>query len=236
MTFINGVIALGGSITLLISKRNLQKTLLFLVSFSIGGLLGGVIFHLLPEALGGLTPFKTIAITIMGIMAFYLIEKYLHWHHCHKGKCDVHPYTNLILFGDAIHNFIDGLIIASSFLINIPFGILTSMLIILHELPQELGDFGVLVYGGMSKKKALIYNFISQLTAVLGGIVGYYFLEAHNYTIYLLPFAAGGFLYIAINDLTPEVFKKGKAIKKLPHIIAIILGLVIMLSAKILVG
>ncbi len=236
MTFINGVIALGGAITLLISKRNLQKTLLLLVSFSIGGLLGGVIFHLLPEALGELTPLKTIAITVTGIITFYLIEKYLHWHHCHKGKCDVHPYTNLILFGDAIHNFIDGLIIASSFLINIPFGILTSMLIILHELPQELGDFGVLVYGGLSKRKALIYNFISQLTAVLGGIVGYYFLEAHNYTIYLLPFAAGGFLYIAINDLAPEVFKKEKAIKKLPHIIAIILGLVIMLSAKILVG
>ncbi|MBR9703798.1 ZIP family metal transporter [Candidatus Pacearchaeota archaeon] len=236
MTIINGFIAFAGAFTLLISRKNLKKILLILVSFSIGALLGGAFFHLIPEALENLSILKTIIILLIGIIIFYLIEKYLHWHHCHKeGKCKQHPYTHLILYGDGLHNFIDGLIIASSFIISIPFGILTSLLIILHELPQEVGDFAILVYGGFTKKKALLYNFLAQLTAVLGGILGYFYLGLQNYAIYLLPFAAGGFIYIAVKDLIPEVFKERDKIKIIQNIIAIILGLLILISAKIFI-
>jgi|TARA_Y100000310_G_scaffold162257_1_gene162246 zinc and cadmium transporter len=180
---------------------------------------------------------KTIFIIIIGIIVFYLIERILHWHHCHKhGQCEEHPYTHLILYGDAIHNFIDGLIIAGAFLLSIPFGILTSLLIMAHELPQEIGDFGILVYGGFTKNKALFYNFLAQLTAILGGILGYYFLNLYSYAIYFLPFAAGGFIYIAVKDLIPEVFKQKTFKQTIINIIAIILGLLLLVSARVFVG
>ncbi len=237
MTFINGLLALTGVFTFLISKKSLNKILLFLVSFATGALLGGAFFHLIPEALEGLSLLKTFLLISSGFLLFFLIEKFLHWHHCHKtGKCEKHPFTYLILFGDGIHNFIDGLIIASSFLISIQFGIMTSLIIMTHELPQEIGDFGVLIYGGLTKTKALIYNFLSQLTSVLGGILGFYFLQINNYSIFLLPFAAGGFIYIAIMDLIPELFKEKNPIKITINLIAIVIGLLILISGKLLVG
>jgi len=237
MTSLNGLIALAGGFTLLLSKKSLDKIILILVSLAIGGLLGGAIFHFIPEALEKLSATLTILLIFTGLLIFYLTEKLLHWHHCHKnGKCKHQPVTHLILFGDGVHNFIDGLVIAASFLISIPLGILTSILIMAHELPQELGDFGVLVHGGFTKSKALFYNFLSQLTAILGGVLGYFFLSLKDYSIYLLPFAAGGFLYIAIGDLIPEVFKEKNKIKLIINILAIIFGLIILISAKKLVG
>mgnify|MGYP001616732233 CR=1 FL=1 len=237
MTLINGLVALAGAFSLFISKKSLNKILLFLVSISIGGLIGGAIFNLIPEAIKELSLTKTFLIGFLGIIIFYLVEIYLHWHHCHKNKkCSEHPYTHLILYGDAIHNFIDGLIIAGSFIISIPLGVLTSLLIIAHELPQELGDFGVLVCGGFSRRKALFYNFLAQLTSVVGGIIGYYFLQVNNYAIYLLPFAAGGFLYIAIGDLIPEVFKEKNWKKRIINLLGIIIGLAVLISAKIFAG
>ncbi|MFA7707727.1 MAG: ZIP family metal transporter [Candidatus Pacearchaeota archaeon] len=236
MTAINGLVALVGAFSLLISSKSLNKILLFLVSISVGALIGGALFHLIPEAIEELSLIKTFLIGFLGILVFYSVESYLHWHHCHKqGHCDEHPYTHLILYGDAVHNFIDGLIIASSFIISLPLGFLTSFLIIAHELPQEIGDFGVLIYGGFTKRKALFYNFLSQLTSVLGGILGYYFLGLHNYAIYLLPFAAGGFLYIAVGDLIPEVFKEKNWKKIIINLLGIILGLAVLISAKIFV-
>ena len=237
MTGINGLVALAGAFSLFISKKSLNKILLFLVSISIGALIGGAIFHLIPEAIKELYLIKTFLIGFLGIIIFYSVESYLHWHHCHKnGECSEHPYTHLILYGDAIHNFIDGLIIASSFIISIPLGVLTSLLIIAHELPQEIGDFGVLVYGGFTKSRALFYNFLVQLTSVFGGILGYYFLQVHNYAVYLLPFAAGGFLYIAIGDLIPEVFKEKNWKKRIINILGILIGLGVLISAKWFAG
>jgi zinc and cadmium transporter len=239
MTVLNGLVALTGAFSLLISKKYLDKTIMFLVAFATGALLGGAFFHLIPEALLQLSALKTVLLGLVGIFLFYLIEKYLYWHHCHEtGVCDEHPYTRLILYGDAVHNFIDGLIIAGSFLISVPLGILTSLLIIAHEVPQELGNFGVLIHGGFKRGKALLYNFLAQLTSVIGGILGYFFLELNKYSVYLLPFAAGGFLYIAIADLIPEVFKKdkkGNLKKMIINIIAIILGLAVLISARILI-
>jgi zinc and cadmium transporter len=237
MTSINGLIALAGGFTLLLSKKSLDKIILILVSLSIGGLLGGAIFHFIPEAIEEISILLTSLLIITGILIFFLTEKLLHWHHCHKnGKCEKHPFTHLILIGDGVHNFIDGLVIAASFIISIPLGILTSILIMAHELPQELGDFGVLVHGGFTRTKALLYNFLSQLTAILGGILGYFFLSLKDYSIYLLPVAAGGFLYIAIADLIPEVFKEKNKIKLIMNILAIIIGLLVLISAKKLIG
>jgi zinc and cadmium transporter len=237
MTLLNGLIGLVGIFSLILSKKSLNKILLFLVAFSVGSLLGGAFFHLIPEAFEELKAIKTIVLIFIGIIAFYLIEKLLHWHHCHKNEeCEVHPYTHLVLYGDSIHNFIDGLIMAGSFIIGIPFGILTSLLIILHELPQEMGDFAVLVHGGFTKRKAIFYNFIAQLTAVLGGVLGFFFLNLKNYAVYLLPFAAGGFIYIAIMDLIPEVFKQKHIVKIIKNLLAIILGLLVLISSKLLIG
>ena len=235
MTFLNGLVALVGIFSFIISKKNLDKVLLVLVSLSIGSLLGGAIFHFIPESIEKLSYLMTFSIVVTGILIFFLMETLLHWHHCHDGRCE-HPFTSLILYGDALHNFIDGLIIAGSFIISIPFGILTSILIISHELPQELGDFGVLVYGGFTKRKALFYNFLAQLTAVLGGFIGYYFLAAKEYAVYLLPFAAGGFLYIAIKDLVPEVLKEKQFKRRMINLMAAILGLLVLISVKFLVG
>jgi len=235
VTLINGLLAFAGALFLFISKRNLNKILIYLVAFTTGSLLGGAFFHFLPESIEKLSLTTTIILTVLGFILFLLLEKFLHWHHCHDGKCDKHPYTYLLLYGDGIHNFIDGLIIAGSFIISIPFGIVTSFLIIAHELPQEISDFGVLVYGGFTKGKALLYNFISQLTAVLGGILGFYYLSIDK-AVFLLPIAAGGFLYIAISDLIPEIFKEKDPKKIMINLLFIIAGLSVLISAKWLAG
>ena len=182
VTIINGLLAFVGALFIFIFKKNLDKVLILLVSFTTGTLIGGALIHFIPEAIEELSLITTAWITIAGFIIFFLLAKFLHWHHCHDGKCDKHPYVYLLLYGDGIHNFIDGLIIASSFIISIPFGIVTSLLILAHELPQEISDFGVLVYGGFTKGKALFYNFLSQLTAVLGGILGYLFLRVNLFS------------------------------------------------------
>jgi len=233
-TFLNGLLALIG-IVFFFSRKIIDKILIYLVAFSVGGLFGGAIFHFIPEAIEKLSIDLTFTLLTSGFLLFFLLETLLHWHHCHELHCP-HPFTHLILYGDAVHNFVDGLIIAGSFIISVPFGIITSALIILHELPQEIGDFGVLVYGGFSKKKALFYNFLSQLTSILGGLMGYFFIKSQEYASFLLPIAAGGFLYISINDLIPEIFKEKNPKKIIFHIIAIILGLLLLISAKILAG
>jgi len=237
MTFLNGILAFSGALTLILSKKSLNKILIILVSFATGAMIGGAFFHLIPEAIESLSVITTIILVTIGIIIFYLIENFLHWRHCHEGgKCKIHPVSYLVLYGDGIHNFIDGIIIAGAFLISIPFGIMTSILILLHELPQEIGDFGVLVYGGFTRTKALLYNFLSQLTSVLGGIIGFYFLATKTYSAYLLPIAAGGFIYIAMADLIPEILKETSLKKRLINAIAIVIGLLILLSAKFLIG
>jgi len=236
VTIINGLLAFAGGLLYLILRKNLNKVLIFLVAFTTGALLGGAFFHFIPEAIKELHIVLTTILTLAGFILFLILEKILHWHHCHDGKCKQHPFTFLLLWGDAIHNFIDGIIIAGSFLISIPFGIVTSLLIMAHELPQEIGDFGVLIYGGFNKTKALFYNFLAQLTAVLGGLLGYFFLPSTDFIIYLLPIAAGGFIYIAVADLIPEIYKEKDPIKVVINIIAITIGLLILISGKLFVG
>jgi zinc and cadmium transporter len=232
MTVIDGLIALVGSLFLGFSKERLKRFLFILVAFSAGALLSGAFFHMMSESLEVLTPDTAFTYLLVGFILFFLIERFLHWHHCHDQDCKVHPVSYLILFGDGIHNFIDGLVIASSFLISIPFGIVTSLIILGHELPQEMGDFAVLLHGGMKYKKALVFNFLSQMTAVVGGVVGY-FLTA-SFSTLLLPFAAGGFLYISASDLIPEFHKEDDLRKTAVAFIAFLIGIVFLLSIKIL--
>lgn len=233
MTFIDGLLGLTGIFSCFISKDSLSKVIIFLVSFAAGSLIGGALFHFIPEALGKMSIGNMILMTSAGAALFFIIEKFLHWHHCHNGQCE-HVYTYLILYGDAVHNFIDGLIIAGSFVISTRLGIITSLLVMAHELPQEIGDFGVLVHGGFTRGKAIFYNFLAQLTAVLGGILGFFSLSLKENAVYVLPVAAGGFLYIAIGDLIPEIFKEKNKIKIMINLLVIILGMLTMFSAKLL--
>ncbi|MDD5418174.1 MAG: ZIP family metal transporter [Candidatus Nanoarchaeia archaeon] len=201
-------ISLIGALTLFFRKKSVEKFLLTMVGLSAGALLSGAFFHLIPESLEVLNAMTSGAIVLIGIIIFFIIEKILHWRHCHKGKCKIHTFSYMNLIGDAVHNFIDGLIIIASFMTNISTAITSLIAIILHEIPQEIGDFGVLVYGGIKRSRALLYNFISALFAVLGVIIGYLFSSyIENFSAYILPFAAGGFIYIASSDLIPQLHK-----------------------------
>ncbi len=238
MTIIDGLLGLIGIFSFFISKNYLNKIILVLVSFAAGALLGGAFFHLIPEAIQKLSWVITIILTMAGFCIFFLMEKLLHWHYCKSGHCEnhEHPYVYLLLTGSAIHNFIDGLLIASSFIISIPLGIITSILIIVHEIPHEIGNFGVLVHGGMKRGKAILADFLIQLTAIIGGVTGYYFLNLNQYVTILLPLAAGGFLYLVFFDLIPEIFEEKGKRKTIINIIFIILGLLLLLSAKYFAG
>ena len=235
-TIANSFLALVGAVTLGWSKKTLNRILHALVGFSAGALLGGAFFHLIAEALEKMPIMETFYIVFVGFILFFLIERFLHWHHCHKGKCDVHAFSYMILVGDTIHNFIDGLIIAASFLVDIGVGIVTTIAVMSHELPQELGDFGVLVYGGFSRKKALLYNFVSQLASVAGGIIGFFFIGTSGFAVYLLPFAAGGFIYIGASDLIPELHKQENMRKAMEAFVFFLLGLGFMIAIKMVFG
>lgn len=204
------LVSLAGVLFIGMNHKKMKHVLLWMVSFAAGSLIGGAFFHLLPEALEqteSLTVFKWV---IIGFVAFYLMERILRWHHCHKPKCETHKvlgYQNL--FGDGVHNFIDGLIIVSSFYVDTSLGIAVTFSILFHEVPQEIGDFGVLLYSGFSKTKALLFNFASAVLAIAGVVVGYFLMaKTEQIFLFLLPFAAGGFIYIGASDLIPELHRE----------------------------
>jgi zinc and cadmium transporter len=227
-----------GAFTLAIKEKNLQKILIYLVSFSAGALFGDVFIHLLPEAIAenGLE-LSTSMYILGGIVASFLVEKIICWRHCHIPESEVHPhrFAYMNLFGDAVHNFIDGLILGASFLVSLPVGIATSVAIVLHEIPQEIGDFGVLLHGGFSKTKALFFNFISAATAIVGTILAL-ILSAYmtNLNAFLIPFAAGSFIYIAGSDLIPELHKEGELKKGMLQLLIFMAGIAVMYSLTFL--
>jgi len=227
------LVSLIGIFSLLLREGWLNKILFMLIGFSAGGLIGGAFLHLLPEALEQASSQIIFPYLILGFIAFFVLEKYFHWRHCHEGVCSVHAFTYLNLIGDAIHNFTDGLVIGASFIVSINFGIITTLVIIMHEIPQEIGDFGVLVYGGFSKFKALYYNFVIALTCVLGTMVGYFIsVYIKNFSPFLLPFTAGGFIYIAACDLVPELHKQKDLKKSASSMFAFLCGIIFILLAR----
>ena len=220
-----------GVLTLTIRQETLKKILLYLVAFSAGALLGDVFLHMLPEIMeAGFNAGLSIYI-LSGIIVSFVIEKIIHWRHCHipRSKLHPHPFAYMNLFGDAVHNFIDGLIIGASYLVNIPLGIATTLAVVFHEIPQEVGDFGVLLQGGFSKNNALIFNFISALTAVFGAVaaisLNFYLKDS---MVFLVAFAAGSFIYIAGVDLIPELHKKFTIKSSILQALAIVLGMAVM--------
>ncbi len=232
-TLIISLLAFAGIFTLAVKEKLLEKVLLSLVALSAGALMGGAFFHLLPEAIKEFGDPNVFVWVSFAFVFFFLVEKLLHWRHCHKGKCEIHSFGYMNLFGDSVHNFIDGLIIAATFLVDINLGIVTAIAIGLHEVPQEIGDFGVLVYAGFKKKKALILNFLVASTVILGGIVGFFLAEQIAGSIqFLIPFAAGGFIYIAASDLLPEVRKEKNLVKSLTSFGVFVIGFVIMYLVK----
>lgn len=236
-TFVIALIAFVGVFTLAMKEHLLNKILLVLVSLSAGALMGGAFLHLLPEAVESSEGGDILGFVLVGFILFFIIEKVLHWRHCHKGKCDVHTFQYMNLIGDSVHNFIDGLIIAASFIVSIPLGITTTVAIAAHEIPQEIGDFGVLIYGGFEKKKAILLNFAVALTVVIGGIVGYFISKSiEQVVVFLIPFAAGGFIYIAATDLIPEIKKELNIKKSMATMLVFICGILIMWLIKTVFG
>ncbi|MBU1132450.1 ZIP family metal transporter [Patescibacteria group bacterium] len=228
-------ISLVGVLFMGIKHEKLQHLLLYLVSFSVGALLGDVFIHILPEIVEE-EKFTTLTgfYFLLGLILFFIVEKIIHWHHCHKGgNCSEHklkPMAYTILVGDGFHNFLDGMIIAGSFLFSVPLGIATTLAVIFHEIPQEIGDFGVLLYSGFSRGKALFWNFISGIFAMAGAILT--LLLAGNIeglSLILLSIAGGGFIYIAGSDLIPELHKgECTGCKAIYQLTAIILGIGVM--------
>lgn len=233
--FLVSIISLIGIITFLFRGKSLERIFFVLVSFATGSLLGAAFLHLLPEAVSEANGSKVFGCALFGIMLFFLMEKFLYWYHCHEGECDVHQFTYLNLIGDGIHNFLDGVIIASAFLTGISVGLIATIAIVLHELPQELGDFGILVYGGFSKMKALAYNFLAALSSFLGAILAYFFLDKlKGFTPFMISIAAGGFIYIACTDLIPELNKERVLRLSLQQFILVILGIAVILAGKLI--
>lgn len=218
-------IALTGSLTLVLSEANRQRIMLPLVAFAAGSLIGGALLHMIPAALDrGGAVVVTLFWVLAGFIVFFALEQFLHWHHCHRAanSCK-QPLTYLILIGDALHNFLGGLAVASTFLVDIRLGIATWLAAAAHEVPQELGDFAVLVHGGWTARNALLFNVLSALTFLVGGLVTY-FAAARIDVSFLVPFAAGNFLYIGASDLVPEVNKHDNLAVNLVHFAAFVAG------------
>lgn len=225
------VLSLIGVFALWMQQHTLKKVLIYFVGFSAGALMGDVFFHLLPEAAEDGFTLQLGLYVLIGVVFSFIVEKMIHWHHCHNIECDVNrrhvkalAYMNLV--GDGIHNFIDGVIIAGSYLVSFPLGVATTLAVIFHEIPQELGDFGVLIYSGLQRMKALFFNFLSAVSAVAGAAL--VFLVGESFLPFLIPFAAGTFVYIAGSDLIPALHEETERSNAALQIGVFLLGIGVM--------
>lgn len=231
--FIISLVSLIGVFTLSINIERLRRYILYFVGFAAGALLGDAFIHLLPEILEeNVNFFNTSVYILLGIIIFFTLEKLIYWRHCHLPTTEshLHPVGLINLIGDAFHNFVDGIIIAGSFLVSVPLGIATSLAVFLHEIPQEVGDFSILLHAGYTRAKALFFNFMSALLAVVGAgatiIIG---SAIENITFYLVPLTIGGFIYIAAADLIPEIHREEHALRSFLQFLAFLLGIAVML-------
>jgi len=232
------LLAFIGIVSLTVNAKRLKTVLVYLISFSAGALFGDAFIHLLPEVVESYGFSLIVSLGVLGgILIFFVLEKIIHWQHCHLPITEehIHPFAYMNIIGDALHNFIDGIIIAASYVISIPAGLATTLAVALHEIPQEIGDFGVLIYGGFSRSKALILNFISALTAVLGAVLALWATTVvEQIEMFLVPIAVGGFIYIAGSDLIPELHKETRLRRSIMQIIAFLLGIGVMSALLLL--
>ena len=230
------LISLIGIFTLSMSDRLLKKVLMFLVSMSAGALLGDAFIHLIPELVKDYGFGLNISLYILlGIIIFFVLEKFIHWHHCHhspdaeKHEHHIKPLAWNNLISDFFHNFLDGIIIAGSYAISVPLGIATTLAVIFHEIPQEIGDFGLLIYSGLNRAKALFFNFVSSLSAILGAIVALLLTTGvSKFELILIPITAGNFIYIAAADVIPELHKETELKKSFIQLLGLLVGIGIM--------
>lgn len=233
------LISFSGALTLAIKKEKLKDLLIYFVSFSAGALLGDVFIHLLPEVVEEYNHSISLIFiyVLVGILTSFILEKIICWRHCHLPitKNHIHNFAWMNLWGDFFHNFIDGLTIAASYLLNTGTGIATTLAVAFHEIPQEIGDFGVLLHGGFKVKKALFLNFLTALSAVIGAVISLLLNNRiEHLTLFLVPFAAGNFIYIASSDLIPELHKETEIKKGLIQTITFLFGLLVMYGLLLL--
>lgn len=229
------LVSIIGLFFLSMKQEVLRKMLFILISLAAGALLGDAFIHLIPEAYAEADTNLISLFILLGIFAFFVLEKFLRWHHSHgeeefqEDHARIHPVGHLVIASDSLHNFIDGLAIGVAFLISPEVGIATTLAIALHEIPQEIGDFGLLIHAGFSRVKALLVNFLSALTAFLGLGVAFWIGESHEALIpFLIAFAAGNFIYIALADLVPELHKTVHGTRSALQLIVIVLGVALM--------
>lgn len=230
--FVVSLISFAGAFTISVSIEKLRKALLYLVSFAAGALLGDAFIHLLPESFAEADSFLAASLFILiGIVFFFILEKIVFWRHCHIPTSESHPHPVGIinLVGDGFHNFIDGVIIAGSFLASPALGVATTIAVILHEIPQEIGDFSILIHAGYSRAKALTFNFLSALLAILGAVVTIAIGSSiENLTSFLVPLTIGGFIYIAAADLLPELQHESHTGRSAFQLVSFLFGIGIM--------
>lgn len=224
--------SLVGILLLLLREKILNYVVILLVSFSSGSLFGNAFIHLLPEtvARNGFTVWVSIY-TLSGIAGCFVVEKFVHWRHVHStAHSEVEAFAYMNLLGDAVHNLLDGVVIVSAYALDISVGVATTIAILFHEIPQEMGDFGVLVHGGLSRKKALFFNFVTALTALIGALLTMVLINfAQQLTVFLIPFSAGTFIYIAGSDLIPQLHKENEIRDSLLQLVFFSLGISVML-------
>jgi zinc and cadmium transporter len=235
-SLLGGVLSvLAASLFLLLPEQVRSRAIPHFVSFAIGALLGAAFLALLPHALvpTGIDPHDITFTVLIGVLLFFLLEKMVLWRHCHSSHCEAHTLEHghgvssgtLILIGDGIHNFVDGILIAAAFLTDIHLGVVTALAVAAHEIPQEVGDFAVLLHSGFSRGKAFFYNILSSITTVVGGVLAYYSLaDAQHILPYVLAVAASSFIYIAVADLIPGLHKKVHAEATIQQLILILAG------------
>ncbi len=226
------LISLVGVITLSLNERLLRKLIFALVAMSVGALFGDAFIHLLPEAYeeapGSIMPSIYV---LTGIIGFFILEKFLRWRHEHslEACCPLHPVGHINLVADGLHNFVDGILVASSYMVSLPVGIATTVAVVLHEIPQEIGDFSILVHAGFSKTRALLLNLLSASLAVLGAILALLVGSSlEGFSSIIIPLTAGGFIYIAGSDLVPELHKVHEPGKSIMQFGAMAAGVFIM--------
>lgn len=232
------LVSLVGVFFLSVKEEIMRRYLSLFVSLAVGALLGDAFIHLIPEAFeNSINSLATSLLIVLGIIIFFIMEKFMHWHHHEDDTSEhtIHPVGKLVLFSDGVHNFIDGAIVGISFLVSIPLGFATTLAVMLHEIPQEMGDFAVLLHAGYSRKRALWLNFLSALTAILGVFFAFWLgSSGENFISWVIPLAAGGFIYIAVADLIPELHKTKKIKYSFLQLCALIVGVILMIGLTFL--
>jgi zinc and cadmium transporter len=240
-TILGGALSVLAAGAFLLLPESIRTRMLSpMVSFAIGALLGAAFLAILPHAfeVPGVDAHSVTLTVLCGILVFFLLEKMVIWRHCHTDDCEAHvpdmdkvrnaATGNLILIGDGIHNMVDGVLIAAAFLTDVHLGVVTSIAVIAHEIPQELGDFAILLHSGFSRGKALVYNMLTSLTTVIGGVVAYFSLSLANAVVpYVLAIAASSFIYIAVADLIPGLHKRPEFSATVQQIVLIALGVIV---------